>query len=477
MPRLASRYLRRSLVGILALSGCATMQSASGHRYESPRERYLRIRDSVATANDRDMGEVASAPRIQLLVPPAVFASPRYVEASFRVTDDAYVMVVAVDLDRRVRVLYPESSDESGFAARRDQHRLTRFFAGFGGRSAGYSGVDARYDLSQRISPFGGGGVLLAIASDRPLQLERLQDADGDWDEHQLSQLVFEQSLAGAAQAIGRALVLTGQEFHTDYTTFTGGHSLGGYASYASTGFGDCGFGYTYDGYAYAGAYGHATGSDGVTRFIGFFQRDGMTFARYATGGGCTRPVYHDVPVAAPSGVPRDTTSSDTTRFRKRPPHVPGAPRFPSVTGDDATLRRLAPSDARGTDRERPIVAPGLRFRRPEQLPTAPTDRMGRLAPRAEEPSARRFPASSDAERVRPAGRSREDPAAARPVERAAPEQRPAPRSEPVRPEPVRAEPARSEPSPREPSPREPSPREPPAREPARVTPTPMTSH
>lgn len=471
MHRLASRYLRRSLVGILALTGCATVQSSAGHRYESPGERFLRVRDSLATASALE-ADMASAPRIRLVVPPAMYASTRFVEASFRVTEDAYVMVVAVDLDRRVRVLYPESPDESGFAAMRDQHRLTRFFAGFGGPSAGYSRFDARYDINQRISPFGGGGVLLAIASDRPLQLERLQDDGGDWDEHLLAQLVFDQSLAGAAQTVGRAVVLTGQEFNTDYTTFTGSRTLGGYSTFASSSFGDCGFAgaYGFDGYAYGNSYGDGSYYGAATRFVGFYQRNGVTFARYASGGGCTRPVYYDVPVPTPVGVPRDTTHRDTTSAGKRPPHVPGAPRFPSVTGD-GTLPRLAPSDWRGADRERPVVASGLRFRRPEQLPTQPMDGMGRLSPRDAEPFARRYPASSpDVERVRPAEHPRDEPAAARPVERVAPEQRQAPRSEPVRAEPMRAEPVRSEPAPRESSPREPTPREP-----VRATPTPIT--
>jgi hypothetical protein len=467
MPRLASRYHRRSLIGILALTGCASVQSSVGHRYESPGERFLRVRDSLAVASDLEADEVASAPRIRLIVPPATYASTRYVEASFRVTDDAYVMVVAVDLDRRVRVLYPESPDESGFAAVRDPHRLTRFFAGFGGPAAGYGRFDARYDINQRISPFGGGGVLLAIASDRPLQLERLQGQDGDWDEHALSQLVFEQSLAGAAQAIGRALVLTGQEFNTDYTTFAGRRTLGGYSTFASSSFGDCGFGYAYDGYGYGygGSYA-GNGYGAATRFIGFYQSNGMTFARYASGGGCTRPVYYDVPVPTPVGVPHDTTHRDTVITGKRPPHIPGAPRFPSVSGEDMP-HRLAPSDARGADRARPVVASGLRFRRPEQLPVDDTERLDRFSPRTDEPFARRLPVSSGGEGMRPAAHPRDEPAAARPVERVAPEPRQAPRSEPAHSEPVRAEPVRSEPAPHQSSPREP----------VHVTPTPNMRH
>jgi len=460
------------VVVFLSLTGCATMQSTANRRHESPGERYLRLRDSLTAVSALEADEVASAPRIRLLVPPAMYASTRYVEASFRVTDDAYAMVVAVDLDRRVRVLYPESPDESGFARKSDQHRLTRFFAGFGGPGGGYQAFDA--DIHQRISPFGGGGVLLAIASDRPLQFERLQDQDGDWDEHQLAQLVFEQSPASAAQSVGHALVLTGQEFNTDYTTFGGRRTLGGYSTFASSSFGDCGFGFAnggYDSYAYGNVYGNGDYYGAATRFVGFYRRNGMTFARYASGGGCTRPVYYDVPVPTPVGVPRDTSSRDTTGVRRRPPHVPGAPRFPSVTGDNATLPRLAPADAHGSDRERPIVATGLRFRRPEQLPAEPTDRMGRFSPHDGEAYGRRLPAPSDVERVRPVAHPQDEPAAARPVERIAPEQRQAPRSEPTRAEPAHVEPARSEPAPREPAPRESPPREPIHPMPAPVTP------
>ena len=192
--------LAGSLIALLVLTGCVSVQMPGEPGTAVPAARYRQILDSIAVARSLGEEEVAAAPRIRLVVPPGALSMMRYVDASFHLSDDAYVLVVAVDLDRRVRVLYPESPDESGFAAKRSANRLTRFFAGFG---APRSGSQRYYEVSNRISPFGGGGVLLAVASDRPLQLERLVGQDGDWDERELSRLIFEESLPSAAHSIG----------------------------------------------------------------------------------------------------------------------------------------------------------------------------------------------------------------------------------------------------------------------------------
>ena len=197
MTRLASRYLCPSLVGVVLLAGCASLPAPQSQRGEGAPARYQWLRDSVRLANSLEADEVPTAPRIRLVVPPSVYSGNQYVEASFQLSSDAYVLVVAVDLDRRVRVLYPETPEQSGFAARSNANRLSRFFAGFA-RPGRMSAYETRYDATGRISPLGGAGVLLAVASDRPLQLERLLDASGEWDEAALMELVFDESLSGA---------------------------------------------------------------------------------------------------------------------------------------------------------------------------------------------------------------------------------------------------------------------------------------
>lgn len=471
MTRLASRYPCPSLVGVVLLAGCASFPAPQSH--DRAGSRYERIRDSLRLVNSLEDDEVARAPRIRLVVPPASYAGSQYVEASFQLSADAYVLVVAVDLDRRIRVLYPETPEESGFAAGSSPHRLTRFFAGFA-RSGRSSGYDSRYDMTGRISPVGGGGVLLAVASDRPLQLERLTGVGGDWDEPTLMQLVFDESLSGAAHAVGRAVVLTGQDFNTDYSTFSGRRTLTAYGSFASSGFGNCGDGYGYADVSGFGTSSYPNGYGGqAPRLIGLYQRNGQTFARYASGGGCGGVSYYDVPVNSAGPVLGPPVRTDTSTAKRRP-RFPGAPRFPIVSGDSGTgalVRRLAPADAPDRGADRPLVASGLRFRPPEQLPAErlrPIEAL--MAPRdAGEFPARRRPVFSDeqasrrdapqsagregerqAERMQPPERQSEpraEPVRAEPVRYEPPRMEP-PRAEPVRLEPVRSEPVRHEPAP-----------------------------
>ena len=476
MPRFASRFSRLTLATLVAAGGCASLPAPTSHRELDMAARFERLLDSVATASALEADEVAGAPRIRLVVPTPTAAMGPYVESSFHLSSDAYVLVVAVDQDRRVRVLYPDLPDQSGFAPGRDATRLMRFFAGFGhtgGAGRGY--YQTRYDITQRLSPFGGIGVLLAVASDRPLQFERLLGPDGEWDEQALSRLVFDQSMPGAARALGQATVLTGQDFNTDYTTFTGDHSFARYAFVANR-LDGCGlvygFGSSYDAYDYGWNRGPAIAGP---RFVGLFQRNGVTFARYAQGG-CAGASYYDVPV---SGVPRpvspDSAAPDST-VRRRPLH-PWAPRVPRATDDaseaagrEVHVRLEAPTAADG--RERPVSVAGLRFRTPGELSDA-GERAGevRLAPR--DARIGRAPVR-DAERQQLPERSLEPRAVrgreAQPVrepavrdvpprdapQRETPQRELPVREAPAREAPVRAEPVREAPVRHEPVQREP---------------------
>ena len=486
MPRLTPRVARWSLIGVVGLAGCAAVRTSPSSRHESGSARFARVLDSLRMAESLEADEVPSAPRIRLVVPPASFVvNDRYVEASFRVSSDAYVLVVAVDRDRRIRVLHPEAPDESGFASADTSYRLTRFFAGFGAiRSGAYDAYHSRYDASQRISPFSGRGVLLAVASDRPLQLDRLLGPDGEWNEHALGQLVFEQTLAGAAHSIGRLLVLSGQDYNTDHTTFSGGRSFNAFSSYASNGIG-CRFASAFDRYdaSYDGS-ASAYGPLPLTRFVGFYQRDGRTYARYAQGGGCGSASYYDVPVTpATTATPRTPVTPDTSVKEpvpvRRVPRFPGAPRFPSVSGDSGGRVQTGVSvpRERDRDRERPVVAAGLRFRPPEQVPGEDTQPIARrMSPRQVTVPAGERPHASDEPSIRRQGAGDSERASVRQEERReAVERRAEPRAESVRERPAREAPvreapapverARGEPAPRQTEPREPVQREAPQRE------------
>ena len=468
MPTPALRYTRRSLLGVLALTGCASIPAPPAARPNVPAARFAQILDSLSQSKDLVEDEVLAAPRIRLVIPPFTYASTRYLESSFSVSDDAYVLVVAIDLDHRFHVMYPESPGQSGFAPRSAQVRLSRLYAGLGGPQAGMlSRYEAQDYLTQRITPFSGGGVMLAVASDRPLQYDRLVGPDGDWDELALERIVFDQGLSSAAHSLARALVLTGQEYNTDYTTFNGRRVLAPYSALASTSYGGCGFFDVFDALSYGSAYGYGGGGP-TTRLVGLYRLGGQAFARYATFSPCSRPTYYDVPLGAPAPMRPDTTKqSDSSGTERRRLH-PTGPRLPSVTaeGADQAPHRFVPRDGRDAGREQPVIVSGMRFRPPEQVPIDD----GRLTrfdvTRVGDSPARRTPASTEGGPSMPTRWTREGGRdEAHPVERAAasregaepareaparPEPRSEPRSEP-RPEPVQREPVGSEPTQRVP--------------------------
>ena len=358
MPRGLGWVGWRAVFGFAVMAGCASAPRVRSSQAESPRETYARILDSIDVARSLGPDEVVAAPRIRLVIPSATLATSQYVNAAFHLSADAYVFVVAVDQDRRLRVLYPESPQQSGFAAHTSVHRLASFFAGFG-QSRQAPRFDAMYS-SQRISPIGGAGLLLAVASDRPLQLDRVLDESGEWDEQILQSLVYDQSLAGAAHALGRAMVLTGQDYNVDYSTLGGSRVLNGYGTLASRGFDECGYG---NGFSSFGT----DPSASPTRLVGVYLRNGVRVARYSNGGSCGGATYYDVTVGPAPLTPRDTARRDTTVTQLRPPQTGGVPRNPIAP--PTLIRRMAPSDIEGGMRERPLVESGLRFRRPEQMP------------------------------------------------------------------------------------------------------------
>ncbi|MCY7380085.1 MAG: hypothetical protein LH467_12215 [Gemmatimonadaceae bacterium] len=438
MPRGLGWVSRRAVV-LVVMGGCASVPRVPSARYENAGEAYARLRDSIDLVRSLKPDEVVAAPRIRLVIPSATLATSQYVNAAFHLSADAYVLVVAVDQDRRVRVLYPESPEQSGFAAQRTVHRLPSFFAGFGlARPA------SRFDeinATQRISPIVGVGVMLAVASDRPLQLDRVLDEAGEWDEQSLQRLVYDQSLAGAAHALGGAMVLTGQDYNVDYSTFGGSRVLNGYGTLASRGFNACGYGYGFDSF---GTYASAS----PTRLVGVYVRNGVRIARYASSGSCGDVSYYDVTVGPTGLTPRDTARRDSTVKQMRPPQAGGVPRNP--TAPPALTRGLEPSDMQAGVHDRPIVAAGVRFRRPEQMPAPgvrPLDREP-ASPERDDMSMRRRPHGEE-QSTRPLA----PPSGDQDVMRSAPVQREPARSEPLRSEPVRSEPVRAEPVQREPTP------------------------
>ena len=357
--------LARAAVILPMLAGCVSINAAPAARERlayAPQE-FLRIRDSVAAARSEEEAGGRDA-RVKIIAP-SMIGVDHYVDASVRVTQDAYVIVVASDLDGRFRVVFPESPEQSGFVSAAVPRRMSKFFAGFGTFGSARFGRSA-FSV-QPVSRFTPRGVMVAIASDRPLQFERLTDRNGDWDEVKLEQLAHARGATAIGYALGSQLTLAGQTVDADYSGFTRFASLPQY-SLANLGSNLCESDAT-----------NALYFDPppATRY---FERNGVMYAVIYSGDACSGYEQRIVPVN-PDAVPRlrgedsAQTSGAVARFPSRPADGIGGYASSQLDETIARARRSRPVDAEGSalrPADRPNVVGGMRFRPPEQLRTDP---------------------------------------------------------------------------------------------------------
>src|SRR5688572_30200186 len=143
---------------------------------------------SASLAQDRSRQR---APVVRVYSQDATGVVSNYVRPVIRVSEDAYVFAVMMDLDGHIQVLHP---DFPGISVRiRSDRQLTlpNFFAGFNDsrqRTPYYtrSGV---VNFAQYGAENDTRGTIIAIASRAPFNLE-LIEADGDWDLSAIRRLI-----------------------------------------------------------------------------------------------------------------------------------------------------------------------------------------------------------------------------------------------------------------------------------------------
>lgn len=343
-------------------------------------ERYQRILDSLATAH---ADEGTRTPRVRLYVPTYGLASSR-LDSYLRLDEPGYALVVAVDYDRRVRVLYPDTPAEAGWVATTDRLRLPEIFRGFGAPVR-----DARFSFMRA-------GVIYAVASDRPLQLERLRDEDGEWNEEALVHVLDVSSVATGAYRLARAVTLTGQEYSTDYSGFNGSQ-FSPYARASSFALNRCGL----LGYASLGALDPelATLAGDDLRLsaplVRYFVVGTTLYAQYLySGAPCQAPFYTAAVAVAelPRAVPRDSAARSDSGGTASPPAAEVFRRLQEQERGSAASGRMsanvlsehfvpehrpvAPTDD-GVLSETPRPESALRFRPPEQVIRHAPDAVG----------------------------------------------------------------------------------------------------
>jgi hypothetical protein len=230
------------------------------------------------------------APRINLTTSLGSSVASNYIEPAVTLSEDAYVFVISVDIDRHVQVLHPtETGIAVKMAARRQLH-LPRFFAGYAG-IAGYSNVSgsgySTYDYGPGFSDTR--GTMIALASRRPFRLSNIS-VGGDWDVLMLQQLVEDRDPEAAAVMLAKVLGEPGEPIGRDVYRFAGGRRY--YNSfYNNSAYYDCSYLY--------GSLGFARGFN-TRRSINFFraaqlQQAGFVVA-FAGYDACGEPVFNVYP-------------------------------------------------------------------------------------------------------------------------------------------------------------------------------------
>jgi len=388
-----SILMPRSVVRAAALlplvAGCASVTgtTASNQRVYGIQD-IIRVRDSLQASGDEG-AEQGGTPRVRILVPPTLDAG-HYVDAAIRVSDDAYVLVVAADLDGRMRVLYPESPEQSGFLTAEAPHKLSRFFAGFGPvrmsrySYAGYGGLSSNPMALNSTDPSGryaARGAIVAIASDRPLQLARIADEDGGWNEFALERLTLGRSIQSAGYALASELSLAGQQYDLDYSGLSEWGSLD---FLSQSGFGSL----CHDEFTGAAYY------DGP-RPTRFFVHDGVRYALVTVFGECGRYEQRIVPVGPAEPInprpvdsttrtPMDSASGPLARSRVAGRiNASDSSRAAAIERFGETVSRARRSSPIPTDgstlkpADSPNIVAGLRFRPPDRVRPEPVVRSG----------------------------------------------------------------------------------------------------
>ncbi len=360
MPRCARVGARILGLAVPLVAGCVSAGVTSSRVQYQP-EDFARLRDSVEAVAAQRAGE----PRVHIITP-AILGARRFVESAFRVNEDAYVVVVAVDYDGFARVVFPESPTQSGFARANVVYQLPEFFAGFGAqRFSSFAGSHF-----SALSPSFGrtSGLIFAVASERPLQLQRLATDDGAWDEYAIERLLWARSFNSGAYALGNALSLTGQRFDTEFSGFTQGHGRPSYMfAQLNSRACDAASRSLYDEYY----------QPAETRSITYVAIGGIKFARIETFDACSGQTSYQLlpmgPVPPARALPADSTRADSSgESRIARSRYVGAPVDSASSVERPVARRgtigRAGDEPTESSFRRPMIDRTLRFLPPERV-------------------------------------------------------------------------------------------------------------
>lgn len=280
-------------------------------------------------------GAQKGAPRVRVTSHP--HSNFGNIQPSVSLSEDAYVLAVAIDRDGRVSVLSPVGpNDLIRFEAAKSL-RLPEFFSGFSSARAGYyDRYTSRYaSYIRNMTEDYSAGSVLVLASKAPFNFAAISDGPF-WNEEAIRKLVRYRDPSSAVYSLGRAITSKEQSFGHDYLRFGANRYQVASADpcFGSSLYGYAGSGFSTNGYMILGA--SATRAGYQLMSIG--------------SDGCGRIRYIIVPVRVlrpqtPVPVPVDSVApkpEPTVRSASTPPGT--------YTGEDAvrvfeTLKNRHSSD------------------------------------------------------------------------------------------------------------------------------------
>ena len=172
-------------VGSLALAGaCAT--ATNGARVND-RLNETPVPEAPVTRADVDSMIAQGVadregPRVSVRAEVMNVSTARRLRASFRIEDDAYVMVGHVDADGNVRIVFPTDPKDDGFVKGGGRsYETNEFFAGFEDEYRFRYNTYGRFAALQQNSYDAAQGYLFIVASWRPMHFDRVS-TNGSWD-------------------------------------------------------------------------------------------------------------------------------------------------------------------------------------------------------------------------------------------------------------------------------------------------------
>lgn len=203
---------------VVASSACA---SSGQHTQTSPRqsgrpsERVSRqeLRDSAIAQAIADMEGPGASIRADF----SSFGGSRRVDATFRMYDDAYVVVGHLDAGGRLQIVWPTDPSDNGFVKGGKSYRVPSFFAGFTGEYAYRRSVNRyRYQsMSSRLDSYDGGqGYVFLVASWRPMRIDRISDG-GRWQTYEITDISYMNDPREAVEELAAAIAADNREAYT----------------------------------------------------------------------------------------------------------------------------------------------------------------------------------------------------------------------------------------------------------------------